>query len=474
MVTLDWSNEEELLKEEEEEEKKAEEAAKEDDKKTDDQVLTEEKKDESMDTSENKDSEEKKDEWVKTLLTYVLRGPVKVTNLQIKDLSSRELQGVLHKSFNTQIDFQTKKGTIHLNFLPNKDRYAIDILKRLARFQHANKEVKIQCSRSVAALLGFELRRLGVGPAPPGTLQFDKVLFLYDIPPETTEEVLRAMFDCPICIIPLDEEGNNMGAAFLEFRSKKAAKGCHTDNTDIEIGEVKCKLYNRYLVGGTKDEDDAYEKEEKEKQKKEQDRKAMAGQKKVQNQPRGRGGTGKANNKRQAIKQKFNQARQMGAFGGRQGAGNYGGSGGNYGGGGGNYGGSGGNYGGGMGGGRMSNMSNVDQGVSPNLMMNQMMAMMRMSQNMGGEGMGGGSGGGMGRGMSRMGNQRAMSAGGGMGGGRMAYDDYGDYGGFDDYESGYGQGRNMGGMGNMGGGGMGGRRPQSLMGNNRRGSFGRY
>lgn len=42
-------------------------------------------------------------------------------------------------------------------------------------------------------------------------LQFDKVLFLYDIPPETTEEVLRAMFDCPICIIPLDEEGNNMG-----------------------------------------------------------------------------------------------------------------------------------------------------------------------------------------------------------------------------------------------------------------------
>ncbi|CAG2239258.1 unnamed protein product [Mytilus edulis] len=480
MVTLDWSNEEELLKEEEEEEKKAEEAAKEDDKKdikTEDEVKTEEKKDESMDTSENKDSEEKKDEWVKTLLTYVLRGPVKVTNLQIKDLSSRELQGVLHKSFNTQIDFQTKKGTIHLNFTPNKDRFAIDVLKRLARFQHANKEVKIQCSRSVAALLGFELRRLGVGPAPPGTLQFDKVLFLYDIPPETTEEVLRAMFDCPICIIPLDEEGNNMGAAFLEFRSKKAAKQCHTDNTDIEIGEKKCKLYNRYLVGGTKDEDDAYEKEEKEKQKKEQDRKAMAGQKKVQNQPRARGGTGKANNKRQAIKQKFNQARQMGQFGGRQGGGNYGGSGGNYGGGGGNYGASGGNYGGGggMGGGRMSNMSQGDQGVSPNLMMNQMMAMMRMSQGMGGEGMGGG-GSGMGRGMSRMGNQRAMSAGGGgMGGGRMAYDDYGDYGAFDDYESGYGQGRNMGGMGNMGGGGgggMGGRRPQSLMGNNRRGSFG--
>ena len=115
------------------------------------------------------------------------------------------------------------------------------------------------------------------------------------------------------------------------------------------------------------DEDDAYEKEEKEKQKKEQDRKAMAGQKKVQNQPRARGGTGKANNKRQAIKQKFNQARQMGQFGGRQGGGNYGGSGGNYGGGGGNYGASGGNYGGGgggMGGGRMSNMSQGDQGVS--------------------------------------------------------------------------------------------------------------
>jgi hypothetical protein len=38
--------------------------------------------------------------------------------------------------------------------MPKIDRIAVDILKKLAKFQFSNKEVKIQCSRSVAALLG--------------------------------------------------------------------------------------------------------------------------------------------------------------------------------------------------------------------------------------------------------------------------------------------------------------------------------
>lgn len=414
LVTVDWSNEEELLKEEEEEEKKAEEAAKEAAKEAEkNEAKNDEKKDEAMDTSDVKEEEVKK-----TLLASVLRGPVKVTNLHIKDLLARELQGVLHKSVNTQIDFVTKVGTIHLNFDPKNDKQAVDILRKLARFQHANKEIKIQCSRSVACLLGFELRKQGVGPAPPGTLQFDKVLFLYNIPAETTEEVLRAMFECPICIIPLDEEGNNFGCAFLEFRSKKAAKACHSTNTEFDIGEVKCTLYHKYLIGGTKEEDDEVEKEERERKKKEQDRKSVDGQKKKGNQQRG---AGKSYNRGQAFKHKFNRARQMGQFdqGGFSG--------------------------------------DMGQGVSQNLMMNQMMAMMRMNQNMGGGS--GGMGRGMGRGMNRMGGQRPMSASGYSGG----YDDFSSDYGFDDYESGYGGGRNMG--GGMGGG----RRQQQMMGGNRRG-----
>ena len=443
MVTVDWSNEEELLKEEAEEEKAEEEkkeeekkaeAAKEDEKKTEEELLADDKEkkegEEAMDTStENKEqTEEKKEpEWEKTLLTTVLRTPVKITNIQIRDLLSRELQHVLHKSMNTQIDFSNKKGIIHLNFMPKIDRIAVDILKKLAKFQFSNKEVKIQCSRSVAALLGFELRRQGIGPSPPGTLQFDKVLFLYDIPAETTEEVLRAMFECPICIVPLDDEGNNLGAAFLEFRSKKASKQCFNDNKDVEIGDVKVTLHNKYQFVGKKEEEEKDENEEKEKRKREQDRKSKDGQKRNQNQ-RGRGGAGKSFNRSQAVKQKYNQARQMGAFGGGGGMG----------------------YGGGRmggGGGRMRD------GVSQNLMMNQMMAMMRMSQGMGGD-----------SGMSRgMGNRMG---GGGMGrmGSGGGYDDYGGDYGFDDYESGYNQNRNMGGR----------RQPQSLMGGHvqRRGSFG--
>ena len=34
------------------------------------------------------------------------------------------------------------------------------------------------------------------------------------------------MFECPICIVPLDDEGNNLGAAFLEFRSPSNTKLC--------------------------------------------------------------------------------------------------------------------------------------------------------------------------------------------------------------------------------------------------------
>lgn len=62
------------------------------------------------------------------------------------------------------------------------------------------------------------------------------------------------------------------------------------------------------------EEDDVVENEERERKKKEQDRKSMEGQKKKGNQQQ-RGGAGKSFNRGQAIKQKFNRARQMGQFG---------------------------------------------------------------------------------------------------------------------------------------------------------------
>ncbi|XP_061175279.1 eukaryotic translation initiation factor 3 subunit A-like [Saccostrea echinata] len=182
----------------------------------------------------------------KTLLTHVVKGPVRISVLTVADLSNRDLQSLIQKSVKATLDYDDRKGTVTMWYNPRRSRKAIDILSGLAKLKLTNDEISVACPRAFAALLATEKRREKF-PNFDGGQKKDKSAYCTNIPPDTTEEVLRAIFpECTNVLIPTNEEGENFGCAILEFKSGQEAASCVEGNKDVEVGDHKIKLSHCY------------------------------------------------------------------------------------------------------------------------------------------------------------------------------------------------------------------------------------
>lgn len=247
----------------------------------------------AMDTSDNKEGEgekkegEKADEDEKTLLTEMVRGPIRLSLVLIRDLSNHDLQQILHRCSKAILQIERRKGVFTLWFEPRRSIAALGILRKLAQLKLAGEDYRMECPKALASMIATEKIKLKYPDGKYGNK--NKNLYVHDIPKDTTEEVLRGMFPNVASVqLPVDSEGEKMGIAILDYKSGKDANSDLAQNSQVLIGDATCEVSTYFP---------APEEAEEQLKKSEKERKDKKRDNWNQNRQRNRGGGGGGGNR---------------------------------------------------------------------------------------------------------------------------------------------------------------------------------
>ncbi|XP_062617509.1 heterogeneous nuclear ribonucleoprotein A1-like isoform X1 [Saccostrea cucullata] len=237
---------------------------------TENAELVEVKKDDAEEEEEEEKTETKheKREEENTLLTNAIKGPIRLSVVLIKDLSNHDLHQVLHRCSKATLEMERRRGggervkigVLTLWFDPWRSIGALAILKKLAKLQLSGEDFKMECPKALASMLGTQKIKEKYPDAKFG--HKNKTLYVHDIPQETTEEVLRAMFpDVSSVNMPVDKEGKKLGVAILDFVSGKDCAAALERSPVVLIGETNCTV--DWYFPAPEDLDDPAERQKK-------------------------------------------------------------------------------------------------------------------------------------------------------------------------------------------------------------------
>ncbi|XP_061182388.1 uncharacterized protein LOC133190718 [Saccostrea echinata] len=231
---------------------------------TENAELVEVKKDDAEEEEEEKgEKQPEKREEENTLLTNAIKGPIRLSVVLIKDLSNHDLHQVLHRCSKATLEMERRRGVLTLWFDPWRSIGALAILKKLAKLQLSGEDFKMECPKALASMLGSQKIKEKYPDAKFGNK--NKTLYVHDIPQETTEEVLRAMFpDVSSVNMPVDKEGKKLGVAILDFISGKDCAAALERNPAVLIGETNCTV--DWYFPAPEDADEPQEKHKKNKE----------------------------------------------------------------------------------------------------------------------------------------------------------------------------------------------------------------
>ncbi|KAK3091839.1 hypothetical protein FSP39_023078 [Pinctada imbricata] len=189
----------------------------------------------------------------------VVRGPIRLTLVLIRDLSNHDLQQILHRCSKAVLQIERRKGVMTLWFEPRHSNPAIGILRKLAQLKLAGDEYTMECPKALASMIATEKIKLKYPDGKYGNK--NRNLYVHDIPKDTTEEVLRGMFPNVACVqLPVDSDGEKMGVAILDYKSGKDANADLAQNPQVLIGDSTCEVSAYFPApeegGGSKSSDE--------------------------------------------------------------------------------------------------------------------------------------------------------------------------------------------------------------------------
>nr|XP_034312977.1 heterogeneous nuclear ribonucleoprotein 87F isoform X2 [Crassostrea gigas] len=196
---------------------------------------------EEEEDAEGKEKPAEKREEENTLLTNAIKGPIRLSVVLIKDLSNHDLHQVLHRCSKATLEMERRRGVLTLWFDPWRSIGALAILKKLAKLQLSGEDFKMECPKALASMLGTQKIKEKYPDSKFGNK--NKTLYVHDVPPETSEEILRVMFpDVSSVNLPVDKEGKKLGVAILDFVSGKDCNAALERNPEIQILDTNCTV----------------------------------------------------------------------------------------------------------------------------------------------------------------------------------------------------------------------------------------